>query len=133
MKPEYYVLKRGPYLGDGADIIKDDINLLFVNDTDVLGSWKSVDFVETPEAFNPHKRAWQDDLYLKELVFLPNGKTLNGWLTWTKGMVIHRNDKTASAYTIKDMAGGKYMFFEWKSGDYVFRGAKPYYYVLKKK
>jgi bla regulator protein BlaR1 len=132
MKPQYYVLKRGAYLGDGTDIIKDNINLPFVNDTDVLGNWQSVDFVETPEAFNPHKKFVRDELFLKELVFLPNGKSLDGWQTWTKGVVIHRNNKTASRYTIKDIAGGKYMFFEWKSGDYTIRHRKPQYYVLKK-
>ncbi|MBU2572759.1 MAG: hypothetical protein KKH28_01610 [Elusimicrobia bacterium] len=132
MKPKYYALKRGAYPGDGTDIIKDNIDLPFVDDADVLGSWKSVDFVETPEAFNPRKKFVRDELFLKELVFLPNGKTPDGWQTWTKGVVIHRNDKTAGKYIIKDIAGGKYLFFEWKSGDYTIRHRKPWYYVLKK-
>ena len=35
-------------------------------------------------------------------------------------------------YLIKEIAGSKYMFFEWKSGDYTIRHMKPKYYVLKK-
>ncbi len=46
---------------------------------------------------------------------------------------MHSGSKTASKYIIKEIDGGKYMFFEWKSGDYTIRGMKPYYYVLKKK
>ncbi|HBB68318.1 MAG: hypothetical protein A2X28_01575 [Elusimicrobia bacterium GWA2_56_46] len=130
--PWYYVLKKGSYLGDGADIIRDNIDLPFVNDPEALGSWKSVDFVETPDRFSPRKKNRRDDLYLKELVFLAAGKTLDGWLTWTKGMLIAKGNKTASKYAIKDIAGSKYMFLEWKSGDYTIRHRKPNYYVLKK-
>ena len=127
MKPKYYVLKKT------ADIRQDNVNLPFKDDKQVVGSWESVDFVETPEKFDLTSRAWAGDLYLKEMTFLAGGKGGNPWWTWTKGVVMHSGDKTASAYTIKDIGGVKYMFFEWKSGDYVFRGAKPYYYVLKKK
>jgi len=130
--PWFYVLKRGAYLGDGADIIRDNIDLPFVNDPAVTGSWRSVDFVETPEAFSPRTRTWQNDLFLKELIFLPGGKSPSGWLTWTKGVVMHHGDKTASKYFIKEMDGRKYMFFEWKSGDYTIRHRKPSYYVLTK-
>ncbi|HBA60310.1 MAG TPA: hypothetical protein DCZ92_05760 [Elusimicrobia bacterium] len=115
-----------------GNVIEDDINLPFVDDKEVQGSWRSVDFVAEPGQFDPKKRSWDDELYLKELVFLPGGKTLNGWLTWTKGVVMHRGDKTASKYLIKKMAGAEYMFFEWKSGDYTIRHQKPEYYVLKK-
>ncbi len=126
-KPEYYVLKKT------AEIRRDDINLPFRNDPSVIGTWESVDFVESPEKFEPASRAWNGDLYLKELVFLPGGKGGKPWWTWTKGVVMHSGDRTASRYEIKKLKGRTYMFFEWKSGDYVFRGAAPFYYVLKKK
>lgn len=130
--PWYYVLVKGGYTGDGTDIVRDNIDLPFVNDKEALGSWESVDFVETPEAFSPGKKSWPEGLYLKELVFLPGGKSPNGWLTWTKGVVMHSGDKTASRYEIKEAGGRKYMFFEWKSGDYTIRHRKPSYYVLRK-
>ena len=126
-KPQYYVLKKE------AGIRRDNIDLPFKDDPAVVGQWESVDFVESPERFDPAARAWNGELYLKELVFLPKGKSDKPWWTWTKGVVMHHGDKTASAYGIKNIKGQQYMFFEWKSGDYVFRGAKPFYYVLRKK
>ncbi len=126
-KPQYYVLKKT------AEIRRDNIDLPFRNDPSVIGEWESVDFVESPAKFDPAARAWNGALYLKEMVFMPNGMGGKSWWTWTRGVVLHHGDKTASRYEIKEIKGWKYMFFEWKSGDYVLRGAKPFYYVLKKK
>ena len=95
-------------------------------------TWKSVDFVNTPEEFKPGQRASEADLYLNHLVFEPNGIIAGNYLTWTKGLVISQSEKTASRYIIKKMDGETYMFFEWKSGDYTVRSMKPKYYVLKK-
>jgi bla regulator protein BlaR1 len=125
--PEYYVLEKA------ADLRADNIDLPFRDDPAVVGAWESVDFVESPDKFDPAARAWAGDLYLKELVFLPGGKGGKPWWTWTRGLVLHHGDHTASRYTIKEIKGARYLFFEWKSGDYIFRGAKPFYYVLKKK
>ena len=125
--PQYYVLKKT------AGVRRDNIDLPFRDDPRVVGEWESVDFVESPASFDPAARAWAGDLYLKRLVFLPGGKSDKPWWTWTKGVVMHHGDRTASKYEIRKIDGAEYMFFEWKSGDYVFRGAKPFYYVLKKK
>lgn len=111
----------------------DDFTLPFVNDPQVIGEWKSVDFVADPSDFNPDKPNWKGGLYLNGLTFRENGKTANSWETWTKGIVIHRGDKTASHYEIRELKGHLYMFFEWKSGDVMVLGKKPSYYVLKKK
>jgi len=154
MKPFYYVLKKvsseslkyEPMFGKKADIpptstiseqgrIVDKIDYPFINDSQVIGTWKSVDFVGEMEQFKAGEKQWKGrggELYLKELIFLPNGKTFKPWWTWTKGLVFHSGDKTASKYTIKDIEGSTYMFFEWKSGDYTIRYRKPSYYVLRK-
>jgi beta-lactamase regulating signal transducer with metallopeptidase domain len=151
MKPFYYVLKKvssetekhestsepkahipaTSYINEQGRIV-DKIDYPFVNDSEVIGTWKSVDFVREMDQFNPAEKRWKGDLYLKELIFLPNGKTFKPWWTWTKGLVFHSGDKTASKYTIKEIDGATYMFFEWKSGDYTIRHMKPSYYVLKK-
>jgi bla regulator protein BlaR1 len=110
----------------------DNIDLPFVNDPEIIGTWKSVDFVETIEQFDPEKRQEKDDLVLKEMIFFENGKTFKPFWTWTKGVIIHHDDKTASRYLVKDMKGATYLFFEWKSGDYTIRQMPPSYYVLKK-
>lgn len=110
----------------------DKTDLPFVNDPAVLGKWESVDYVASPSDFNPDKRAWRGDLFFKGFNFLENGKFPEAWQTWTKGVVIHSGDKTASRYELKEIKGQTYLFFEWKSGDVTILGRKPNYYVLKK-
>ena len=110
----------------------DNIDLPFINDPDVIGEWKSVDFVSNKSEFNPNRPNWKGKLFYQGLTFLENGKTANSWETWTKGIVIHHGDKTASHYEIQEINGQLYMFFEWKSGDVTISGRKPCYYVLKK-
>ncbi len=112
---------------------KDNIDLPFVNDPQVLGEWESVDFVADMAAFNPEQPSWKGRLYLKGLTFLANGKTLQPWWTWTKGVLIHHGDKTASHYEIREINGVAYLFLEWKSGDVTIAGMKPHYYVLRPK
>ncbi|MBW8041656.1 MAG: hypothetical protein FVQ85_16895 [Planctomycetes bacterium] len=115
--------------------IVDKIDWPFVNDPQVIGTWRSVDFVSETEQFTAGEKQWKGSggrLYLKELSFMPNGETFKPWWTWTKGLVFHSGDKTAGKYTLKDIEDSTYMFFEWKSGDYTIRHRKPAYYVLKK-
>jgi len=110
--------------------IVDKIDYPFINDTNAIGGWESVDLVKDINDFKPGKKYWNGDLFLKELFFLDGGKT--SWaLSWTKGLLLHDGDKTASKYIIKDIDGAKYLFMEWKSGDYTIRHRKPCYYVLR--
>lgn len=120
---------------------QDKIDYSFVNDPQVIGNWKSVDFVKNTSDFKVDSKSSNGDLYVKELNFLQDGN-LNSTcddgtvhtakLTWTKNIVIDKNDKTASKYVIKEINGSTYMFYEWKDGDYINGGMKPYYYVLEK-
>jgi len=129
------VLPMGCNSGSKAVLQKpivDKIDYPFVNDPEVIGGWKSVDFVRDIDAFNPTKKSWQGDLFLNNLIFEEGGNIVGNFLTWTKGIVINPRDKTASKYLIKQIDGENYMFFEWKSGDYTYRHQKPAYYVLKK-
>jgi hypothetical protein len=112
---------------------KDNIDLAFVNDPQVLGEWESVDFVADMANFNPAQPAWKGKLYLKGLTFLEDGKTPQAWWTWTKGVLIHHGDQTASHYEIREINGLPYLFLEWKSGDVMIAGMKPHYYVLRPK
>jgi serine/threonine protein kinase len=110
---------------------RDNLDLPFVNDPQVLGAWQCVDFVVDPSDFNPDKPRWPaDKLGIKSLTFLPDGKMPQSWMTWTKGKVLHHGDRTASNYEIKEIKGHDYLFFEWKSGDVSISGMKPCYYVL---
>ncbi|MHC4117451.1 MAG: hypothetical protein ACYSWO_08070 [Planctomycetota bacterium] len=131
--PKYYVLKKIPGKVYVESRIVDNIDCPFVDDPQVLGTWKSVDFVQTPDEFAQDDRQWAADrLFLKELVFLPGGKTPRSRQTWTRGLVLNSASKTASRYLLREIGGATYMFFEWKSGDYTLRRRDPCYYVLRK-
>lgn len=111
---------------------QDKIDYPFVNDPQIVGRWQAVDFVENIDDFKVDKKIFKGDLYVKELNFLDNGKVSKSGFTWTKDLILHQADKTASKYVIKEINGSTYMFFEWKSGDYTIWGRKPNYYVMKK-
>ena len=154
MRPDYYVLKKvsveslkyQPWYGEKAEIpatsyfneqghIVDKIDYPFVNDSKVIGTWKTVDFVREMEDFKDSEKQWEhgeDRPYLKQLIFLPNGKTTENFRTWTKGLIFHSGKKTASKYTIKKIKGSTFMFFEWKNDSYTIGYMKTKYYVLKR-
>jgi bla regulator protein BlaR1 len=246
IKPKFYVLKKVPGKAYVESRTYDKVDYPFVDDPQVIGVWDAIDFVETPEVFDPGQRRWMDgEMFLAQLVLEPNGQMsqilgkqvtesrraerkrvresflaelgvdLNGemseilnksvsdfdrawtklfgqsflseldvdpsmkmseilkegsplfeqaleqgvsesfleevsdpntkisdivnkqrpWPThvWTKGLIIEPAAKKASRYQIEEIQGTTYMFYEWKSGDYVHRQMKPKYYVLKKR
>jgi hypothetical protein len=130
--------------------LSDKIDYPFVDDPEALGTWKVVDFVQEKDRFVPGRQRWQGNLdFLKGLRFEKEGKVdakfgdgdwQKGTLhKWTKGLVLcGENGKekgktgTASEYEIVRLGGKSYLFYQWKSGDYVIRYQKPCYYVLEK-
>lgn len=112
--------------------IVDVIDFPFVDDPQLIGKWQSVDAVRSIDSFNPDARSTNEDLPLKETIFLKDGKIYSTKLSWTKGVIIGPVDKTASRYVIREFNGSTYLFYEWKSGDYALRGMKPWLCVLKK-
>ncbi len=150
-KPDYYVMKKvsaTPSLTiniEGKEVgttRTDKIDYAFIDDSQVIGKWKAVDFVKKPTDFKAGAQSWQGDLFLNNLDFakegsldagfVKDGKIASAKLTWTKGIVINKNNKTANKYIIEEIDGSTYMFYEWKSGDYTEGGMEPYYYVLEK-
>lgn len=128
-----------PWIQDDSNIevkieykITDNINKPFIDDPNVLGKWIAVDFIRNIDDYNPNVRSWDYELYFSEISFLENGKTQKSWWAWTKNYLIHHGDETASEYTIKTIDDKKYLFIQWKSGDYSLRAKKPSYYVFEK-
>lgn len=143
-EPKFYVLEKvddSDYSDYTAAAKEDRIDYQFENDSQMVGKWESVDFVKEIDQFKPDSKNCLDDLYLTGLELLKNGEIIisatDGYfktkeVSWTKDIIINKTNKTSSKCTIKEIDGNTYMFFEWKSGDYMYRGLKPHYYVLKK-
>lgn len=117
---------------------KDNIDLPFITDKRVLGHWQVVDFVKREDYKDYTPTATSRELWVKSATFLPTGEVIMQFKndrmckhSWTKGAVIDKHNQTASKYIVKTFNGQKYLFVEWKSGDYIFGGYKPDYYVYK--
>ncbi len=95
-----------------------------------IGIWQSVDFVKNIEDFTPGEKNWPEELYLKNVKFMKNGKT-SSFFTWNKNLICHNDGRTKAAYQIKEIDGSRYLFLPWLSGDVTIRGQKPKYYVMK--
>ncbi len=117
----------------------DNIDYPFINDESVLGAWESRDFVINKEDFDHTKQYWpEDDLFARQIEFKDNGvfvftnrdSTNNTVSTWTKGLILNKVERTASAYEIKIIDGKEYLFMQWKSGDYSFGGGRIYWYIF---
>jgi tRNA A-37 threonylcarbamoyl transferase component Bud32 len=110
----------------------DNTNLPFVDDPEAIGQWTAVDFVRSPEDFAPESRSWKGtSLLFEKFVILPGGETSYPSLTWTKGSIINKGERTAASYEIRDIEGTNYLFMEWKNGDYLLFHTVPGYYVLR--
>ncbi len=97
-----------------------------------IGRWISIDYVADIEQFDPQLKTWTNDLYLKDLSFLPDGKTDRSFWTWKNGALFHSGDQTQAELYLRKIKGKEYLFLEWISGDVIHRGQPPKYYVLKR-
>jgi len=140
-KPRYYVLKKEAATEAPAALnIPTDTHppefwsmkaRPFVPDPDLVGRWTAVDFVRSPDRFQPGKLQWTGDLYLKQMTFGEGGTTAGPW-RWTKDWLQHPGDKSEGRYWIRKLDGATYLFMEWISGDVTIRGQQPWFYVFKK-
>ncbi len=120
---------------------KDNTNVDFIEDERVVGTWKTVDFINKPESFNPEKiQSTKDMLSLEKLIFDAYGNVNVSYTSgkifttkYTKDYVINLIlPDTLCKYTYQEILGKKYIIIEWKSGDYVFGKVINGYYVLEK-
>lgn len=114
-----------------ANRIIDNVDIPFESDEQVIGKWHAIDFIENQNGFDPANKAWRGELYVKDLQFNEQGTT-NWQYVWTKGFIINEYLNTTATYTFQEVNGKQYLLMEWKTGDYVYRHMKPWYYVFEK-
>lgn len=120
----------------------DRIDLPFVEDSAVCGEWIAVGYVHDLDEFDPIAPC-EFELYTLGYRFLPQGlcvKILRGKIKpfeypqkYTKGAVLDEEALTAETYEIRQIGGREFLFVQHKSGDYVYGGMEPYWYVFIRK
>ncbi len=122
--------------------IKDDTDLPFINDPCVLGEWQACGFCEEIEDFSPRAKRLGVWAY-KTMEFMEGGLLRAVYSTgatvcdqglecWTRGYHLRKWISTKSAYEIREIEGREYLFIQWKSGDYIYGGLEPMYYVFER-
>ena len=140
-KPEVLLLRQEDSRAYTAEMLarKDNIDLPFAEDARVLGTWRSVGMTSSPDAFDPSSPHRQN-LFFSRVTFSAGGavesiygnRVIAGdsMQTWTRGYVLRKWNSTACAYTVREIGGTEYLFMEWKSGDYIWGGREPHFYVF---
>ncbi len=140
-KTTILVLRQLDNVGYLVDAIskKDEIDLPFVDDREVIGRWEVRDFCRSMEEFDPANKP-RDRLFFKNIEFKARGEVISTYgdktiygehmQTWTKGYVLRKWNQTACAYKICKIHDDEYLFVEWKSGDYIYGNLDPQYYVF---
>ena len=112
----------------------DDTDIPFVSDDKVIGKWKAVNYVLAPQEFD--EKMADKTLWLRSVEFKPDGSAVRNYdgeewqEKWTNGALIDEQHATVSHYTFEVRNGTEYLFLEWKTGNYVYGGFPPSYYVF---
>ncbi|HIU30071.1 MAG TPA: MerR family transcriptional regulator [Candidatus Egerieisoma faecipullorum] len=139
-KPEIYVFEKildKEYSKEEIRIY-DNTDIPFTPDAFVIGTWIVTDFVDSPDCFAKNKQNFpQEALFFESVTFHDNGKAIVQCkersaftVKWTNGYLLDQKNAIAESYVTRKIDGTEYLFVEWKSGDYLFGGRNPQWYVF---
>lgn len=112
----------------------------FRNDPELIGEWEVIDYVNYTKGWTYDKSRYEGDLWLKGLLIENGGSGVlycgnnlqESVVEWTYGVIL--TGGFAEKYTIYNINGEKFLFVEFKNGDYERnKDYAPRYYVFKKK
>jgi len=132
--------KQDSIIRSSRDVrIFDNVDLPYRLDEKAVGSWRAIGYCMNVDEFSNERGECYHELFWRRLeinrggnavMYLGNNERCHN-VEWTAGVIIDKTLLTASEYVIKESDNRKYMFVEWKSGDYIYGGRKPGYYVLE--
>ncbi len=128
----------------------DDVDLPLIPDPAVMGTWETVDYVSDLDDFSPESpHCRRVDLWISEMAFLlgnnclrrvaMKGGIVDQHYVYTRteggehrGVVIRHMEQVAEAYEIRHVGDADYLFIQHKSGDYMYGGFTPAWYVFRR-
>jgi len=119
--------------------IKDDIDLPFELDNNLLGVWTAVDYISIKDKYNYKPKLCEKELFLKSLALMDNGECFKEFkdnrivkIKWTKDYIIDTKNVVNCNYVISNIDNKTYLIMDWKSGDYIYGGIIQGCYVFVK-
>ena len=126
------------YTQETAQVFQDDLNLPYHPDPKIIGYWKTIDFVTSPDLFSPGKRNedFSSFTYMYDGIhFYDNGEALmvlpsirgliEAACRYTAGYII--TEQFTLPYEYRRHKNNDYLIMEHKNGDYVHTGMIGYY------
>lgn len=121
-------------------IFKDNMNLDFIKDPEVLGLWEIYDAIHPheKEKYDPSTPKDMKSCFFQSIIFKTNGKCIREEFasflinSYTKGKVLNKKLKTASDYKIITINKDKYLLLDYKSEEYIYDNIITWTYVFKK-
>ncbi len=127
----------------------DRTDLPVLPDPAVLGEWEAVDFVDAPAEFAPEALSCDcNRLWILGLTFTPGNlcfrhvRVQNGVRDMTyiytrtgdtaDGEILRPDLDVSEHYTVRHIEGADYLFVQHKSGDYMYGGMEPAWYVFRR-
>lgn len=130
----------------------DDVDLPGISDPDVVGEWVTVATTDDPYGFTakdcPRKRSgfWilgatfnENNVCVRR--YAREGGTTDGISHYTRfehpdeqarGAVLNELLRLAEGYMLREIEGETYLFIQHKSGDYMYGGRTPSWYVFRR-
>ena len=138
-KPVVLVLRQADHIARTPQEIarKDRIDLPFVCDPHVIGTWHAYRYCRTVADFDPIRNKNETN-YFCRIEFCENGQCTCVYgnhsvqQTWTQGYILNKHNQTASRYSLVILNGTEYLFVELKNGDYIWGGMDPNQMVFVK-
>ena len=139
--PLIYVYRKLDSLPRTADELgkHDELPTGFEPDERVVGEWTACDFVADISGFDPENPRRREQLFWQKAEFLPDGRFIRGFsdgrsfaADYTRGVIRNERKRLAEAYRLETIGGAEYLFCQWKSGDYVWGGREPCWYVFRR-
>ena len=138
----YKRVRSGALTVRDAYAYRDNIDLPYIADPNVLGLWETIDVIKTPEDFSTVPCEEKQPFFIQGIEFFGRGfcnkyilgvgrRVAYGYL-YTKDYVLCERQSTAEKYEIHRIADCDYMILEHKSGDYSYLGKINCYYVFRR-